>query len=144
VKKEIIKMKLRVYSDGASKGNPGPSAIAFIIFSEDGRPLKKYSKCVGFKTNNQAEYEALISALEHASKITNQEVVCCMDSELVVKHLNGEYKVRNLNLKTLWLKVNDLKHKFRKTSFLHLPRMDNYIQEVDRLANQALDSIGGK
>ena len=85
----MLKLRLRVYSDGASRGNPGISAIAFMIMTEDGRLLKKYSKYVGIRTNNQAEYEALISALESASKLTDQEVTCCMDSQLVVKQLNG-------------------------------------------------------
>lgn len=67
-------MTLKIYSDGASRGNPGPSAIAFIILSENGKILKKISKYVGIRTNNQAEYEALISALEYASKLTSQEV----------------------------------------------------------------------
>lgn len=86
---EVLRM-FRIYSDGSSRGNPGISAIAFAILSEDSRLLKKYSKYLGIRTNNQAEYEALISALESASALTDQEVACYMDSELVVKHLNGE------------------------------------------------------
>ena len=134
-------MRLRVYSDGASRGNPGISAIAFMITTEDGRLLKKYSKYVGIRTNNQAEYEALICALESASALTDQEVTCYMDSELVVKHLNGEYQVRNPKLKTLWLKVQEFKQKFRRISFQNVPRTDIHIEQVDRLANQALDRV---
>lgn len=133
--------KLKVYSDGASRGNPGPSAIAFMILNEDEKILKRHSKYVGVKTNNQAEYEALISALEVASKLTSQEVVCYMDSELVVKHLNGKYQVRNPKLKTLWLKVHELEQKFKKISFVHAPRTNSYIQEVDLLANQTLNKV---
>jgi len=139
----LLKMKLRlkVYSDGASKGNPGPSAIAFMILSEDEKILKKYSKHVGVKTNNQAEYEALISALEFASKLTSQEVVCYMDSELVVKQLNEEYQVRNRKLKILWSKVHELKQDFKKISFIYVSRTNSYIQEVDGLANQTLNRV---
>jgi len=134
-----MKLGLEVYSDGASRGNPGPSAIAFMILSEDEKILKRYSKYVGVRTNNQAEYEALISALEFASKLTSQEVVCHMDSELVVKHLNEEYQVRNPKLKTLWLKIHELKQNFKKISFIYVPRTNSYIQEVDWLANQTLN-----
>ena len=137
----MLKLRLRVYSDGASRGNPGISAIAFMILTEEDRLLKRYSRYVGIRTNNQAEYEALISALEFASKLTDQEVTCCMDSELVVKHLNGEYKVRNPTLKTLWLKVQELKHSFQRMAFMSVPRTDIHIKQVDRLANQALDRV---
>ena len=136
-----MKLRLRVYSDGASRGNPGISAIAFMIITEEGRLLKTYSKYIGIRTNNQAEYEALISALESASELTDQEVTCFMDSELVVKHLNGEYKVRNPRLKTLWLKVQELKQNFRKITFKSVPRTDMLIKQVDLLANQALDRV---
>ena len=136
-----MKLRLKIYSDGASRGNPGPSAIAFMILSEDEKILKRHSRYVGVRTNNQAEYEALISALEFASKLTSQEVVCYMDSELVVKHLNEEYQVRNPKLKTLWLKVHELKQNFKKISFIHVPRTNSYIQEVDLLANQTLNRV---
>ena len=134
-------MRLEVYSDGASRGNPGISAIVFMIMTEGGKLLKRYSKYVGIRTNNQAEYEALISALESASKLTDQEVACYMDSELVVKHLNGEYQVRNPKLKTLWLKVQELEQKFQRITFTNVPRTDIHIKQVDRLANQALDRV---
>jgi len=134
--------RLRVYSDGASRGNPGPSAIAFVLVGEDRKMLKRYSGYVGVRTNNQAEYEALISALEFASSLPSQEVVCHMDSELVVKQLNGEYRVRSPTLEILWLKVHKLKQKFQKMSFIHVPRTDTHIQLVDQLANQVLDRAG--
>jgi len=137
----VLKLRLKVYSDGASRGNPGISAIAFMIMTEDGRLLKRYSKYVGIRTNNQAEYEALISALESASELTDQEVTCCMDSELVVKQLNGEYRARNPKLKTLWLKVQELKLSFQRITFARVPRTDIHIEQVDRLANQALDRV---
>ncbi len=129
---------LEVYSDGASRGNPGPAAIAFMILSEDRKMLKRYSKRVGVRTNNQAEYEALISALEFASTLPDQQAVCYIDSELVVKQLNGEYRVRNQKLKILWQKVNAFKQRFKRISFKHVSRTNRYIQEVDQLANEAL------
>jgi ribonuclease HI len=132
---------LKTYSDGASRGNPGPSAIAFIIL-EDGKILKRSSRFVGKKTNNQAEYEAVVSVLEYASQLGHQEVACYMDSELVVKQLTGQYEVRNLELRKLWSKIQALKKKFRKISFVHVPRTNKYIQQVDMIVNQTLDTIG--
>ena len=137
-------MKLKVYSDGASRGNPGDSAIAFIILSEDEEVVKRFSKYLGIRTNNQAEYEALISALESASKLNSQEIVCYMDSELVVKHLNGEWQVRNPKLRILWRRVHGLTHNFLKTSFKHVPRTDKYIKMVDKLANQTLNRMNNR
>ncbi len=134
-------MRLRVYSDGASRGNPGISAIAFVIMTEDGRLLKRYSRYVGIRTNNQAEYQALISALESASTFTDGEVTCYIDSELVVKQLVGEYQVRSPKLKTLWLEVQGLERNFQIIDFRKVSRTDRYIEQVDRLANQALDRV---
>lgn len=130
-----------MYSDGASRGNPGPSAIAFMILTDGGEILKRRSEYVGFGTNNHAEYSALISALDAASKMESQEVVCYLDSELVVKQLNGEYQVKNPNLRRLWMKMHDLKQSFQKISFMHVPRTEKHIEEVDSLANQTLNAI---
>ena len=92
-------------SDGGARGNPGPGAIGIIV-RKDGKILTKYSAKIGkFVTNNIAEYEALIKALELASKFTDKEITCFLDSELVVKQLLGEYRVRNKNLLPL--------HRFR-------------------------------
>jgi len=134
-------MKLQVYSDGASRGNPGVSAIAYMILDEENRVLKRKSTYLGVRTNNQAEYEALLSALQTASEFDGDEVECYLDSELVVKQLNGQYKVRNDNLRILWLKVQDYKQRFREISFTYIPRTNSQIQEVDRLANHTLDGI---
>jgi ribonuclease HI len=123
-------MKVEIFSDGASRGNPGVSAIAFMILSMDGQLLTRQSKYVG-----------LIAALESASKLHVQEVVCYLDSELVVKHLSGEYRVRNLILKRLWLRVQELKKRFHQITFKHVSRVDKHIVEVDRLANQTLNSV---
>jgi ribonuclease HI len=131
---------LKVYSDGASRGNPGPSAIAFIALGEDGRILKRFSKYVGTRTNNQAEYEALISALEFACGKTNQ-VVCYMDSELLVKQMKREYRVRDAKLKELWLKANGLVQRFSMVTFVHVMRTDRNVELVDALANQTLDAL---
>jgi len=130
---------LKTYSDGASRGNPGPSAIAFTILDEDNRVLWKDSRSIGIRTNNQAEYEALISALERALTVGSREVTCYLDSTLVVKQINGEYRIKKPELRTLWRKVIELKMRFNKTSVIWVPRTDRHIQEVDSLVNQLLD-----
>jgi ribonuclease HI len=132
---------LKIYSDGASRGNPGLSAIAFTILDEDDKVLEKDSTSIGIRTNNQAEYEALILALEHASTRGSREVTCYLDSELVVKQLNGEYEIKKPELRTLWRKVIALKIRFKKTNVIWVPRTNRYIQEVDSLVNQLLDDI---
>jgi len=135
---------LRIYSDGASRGNPGPSAIAFIILDEDDRVLEKDSRLLGIGTNNQAEYEALISALERASMLGSREVTCYSDSQLVVKQLNGEWRIKKPELRSLWRKVIALKMRFNKTSAIWVPRTDRHIQEVDSVVNQLLDDMGAR
>ena len=97
------------------------------------------SRCIGSRTNNQAEYEALIAALESAIALHAEEVVCNLDSELVVKQLNGYYRVKNLKLKKLWRKVQELSKSFKKSSFISVPRTNIQIQKADGLVNKALD-----
>ncbi len=132
-------MSLRIYSDGASRGNPGVSAAAYVILDENGAVLRRHAKYLGIRTNNQAEYEALVLALNTAAQITDQVVTCKLDSELVVKHLNGEYRVKDPKLKGLWLEVQRLKRKFRKVIFTQTARTNRYIQEVDSAANRVLN-----
>ncbi len=129
---------LRVYSDGGSRGNPGPAAIAFII-DEDGEIVKRHHCFIGIRTNNQAEYEALVSALECALEFGSGVASCFLDSELVVKQLNGEYKVKDFRLRNLWLKAKELQRKFDKVSFTHVSRTDRCMQEADSMVNDALD-----
>jgi ribonuclease HI len=131
--------KLKIYSDGGARGNPGPAAAAFLIFSEDGELLKADSRFLGKRTNNQAEYEALIAALEFAVQLDVQEVVCHLDSELVGKHLTGEYSVKNPELKRRWSKVQELRRRFKRVSFINVPRTNKRIQEADSLVNERLD-----
>jgi len=134
-------MNVTIYSDGASRGNPGDSAIAYMILDEAGKVLKKHARYLGKRTNNQAEYEALISALTAAAQITNQNVTCKLDSELVAKQLNGLYRVRNPELKMLWQKAQQLKQKYKKVAFTHTARTNPHIQEVDLAANHILNKV---
>lgn len=133
---------LKVYSDGGSRGNPGPSACAYV-FIDEGKILHKDSKFLGKKTNNEAEYYGLIIALEWLKKnlenFKNRTgVKFYLDSELVVKQVNGLYKVKGSNLKPLHLKVSNLiKDVKMKTYFFSIPREKNKI--ADRLLNVEMD-----
>ncbi len=101
--------------------------------------LKKRSRYMGERTNNQAEYEALIAALETSVTLGAEEVTCYLDSELVAKHMTGEYKVKNAELFKLWSRAQELKQCFKQLRFVNVPRTNSYIQEADRLVNLALD-----
>jgi ribonuclease HI len=129
-------------SDGGARGNPGPGAVAALVRSE-GEILTKSSKFIGEEvTNNVAEYEGLIHALELALSVTKGEITCCLDSELVVKQLLGEYQVRNHNIMPLFLKVQKLQENFKKIKYCHVPRTDNFQIIVDELLNDELDNKG--
>ncbi len=132
---------LKIYSDGGARGNPGPAAAAFLILDEEGRICKKASSFLGRRTNNQAEYEALIAALETAVSLRAEDVTCYLDSEVVAKHLTGEYRVRDPELHKLWSKVQELKREFRQIKFVNVPRSNSYIQEADALVNGTLDEL---
>jgi len=132
------------YSDGGARGNPGPAAIAFLAVTKTGQVIKSDSAFIGAATNNQAEYRALIAALEFAKSIKVKEVVCHLDSELVGKQLKGEYTVKNPELKKLWLKSRELCACFKKISFVNVPRSNPYISKADTLVNEALDAEGRK
>ena len=131
--------RLKLYSDGGARGNPGPAAIAYLAVTEEGQVIKTDSRFIGDATNNQAEYKALIAALEFAKAFKAQEVTCHLDSELVGKQLNGEYKVKNLELRKLWRKALELKDGFKKILFVNVPRTNLFIQKADALVNETLD-----
>lgn len=126
-------------SDGGARGNPGPGAIGVIV-RKDGEILTRYSAKIGkYVTNNIAEYESLIKALQLASNYTNKELTCILDSELIVKQLLGEYRVRNPKLLELFLKVQKLQENFQKIIYKHVSREDKFQKIVDGLLNAELD-----
>lgn len=140
-------MKFIVYTDGGSRGNPGPAAVGVVIFSEKGEALKKYSETIGEGTNNEAEYQAVILALKKVKalygkdKMAGSEIEMRIDSELVVKQLNHEYKIIEPNIQKLFLKVWNLMLDFGKIRFVAIPREEN--KEADRLVNEVLDKQQG-
>ncbi len=131
--------KVKIYTDGASRGNPGRAAIAFLIIDEDGNVLSKDMKTIGMATNNEAEYRAIIAALESALSISASEVSLTSDSEVVVNHLTGKYTVKAENLKKLFKKVKELERKFSCVSYNHVRRTNPFITMVDAMVNKALD-----
>ena len=129
-------------SDGGARGNPGPGAIGVLI-RRDEEILTRHSAKIGnFVTNNIAEYEALIKALEIASRFTSEEVTCILDSELVVNQLLGKYRVLNPHLAPLFLKVQELQEKFKKVIYRHVSREDKFQIIADEMLNAELDKEG--
>ncbi|MFA5162958.1 MAG: ribonuclease HI family protein [Patescibacteria group bacterium] len=130
-------MKLFIYTDGGARGNPGPAGIGAVIYDEDKKVIAEVSEYLGVATNNQAEYKAVIAALKKAKEMGGTELSFYLDSELAVKQLNREYKVKNKDLAPLFLEVYNLSLSFKKVSFSHIRREFN--QVADRLANEAMD-----
>ena len=130
--------RLVIYADGAARGNPGPAGIGVVIEDERGRVLKEVSQFVGQKTNNQAEYIALIQGLEAAAEYQADAVLVRLDSELLVRQLRGEYKVKNPLLKPLMSQVQELLARYRVVGIEHIERQ--YNRAADRLANRAIDA----
>lgn len=135
--------KLIIYIDGGARGNPGPAGIGVVICNEKGEPVKRYSDYLGKATNNQAEYKALVFALKKVKLLfgkkiaRGQEAEIRSDSELLVKQLNGEYKILDENIQCLFLEAWNLKLDFGKVKFKLISRQRN--KEADRLVNEALD-----
>ncbi len=135
--KEII-----IHTDGGSRGNPGPAGLGAVV--EYGGEKKEYSEFLGNKkTNNEAEYSALILALKKAKILVGKkvakgsEVKCFADSELMVKQLNHEYKIQNEGIKPLFFEIWNLMLDFKKVEVFHIRREEN--QQADKLANEAMD-----
>jgi ribonuclease HI len=129
-----------LHADGASRGNPGPSAIAAIIHLPTGEELASVAKRIGRATNNVAEYRAVIEGLKLARDIGVRELTVCVDSELVMKQLTGAYRIRSKDLEPLAREVAAEVRHFSKCAFEHVKREEN--READRLANEALNRIG--
>lgn len=132
---------VRIYTDGGSRGNPGPSASGAVIKSLDagteGEVLDTVSRYLGVTTNNQAEYTAIVIGLERALHLGATHVEVFMDSELATKQLNGEYKVKDKGLAKLFLQVWNLKGQFKSCTFTHVRREKN--TEADAVVNKSLD-----
>lgn len=129
--------KLKIFSDGGARGNPGPAGCGVVMMDEDDQLVGKHKKYLGEQTNNFAEYSGVILGLEEAKKLKVEEIDFFMDSELAVKQLNREFKIKNAGLAKLFIKIYNLQHDFKKVSFSHIPREMNAL--ADKLANLAMD-----
>ena len=132
-----------VYTDGGSRGNPGPSAIGILIYSPAGRLLRDHREFIGKTTNTQAEYRAVLKALELARGFTKGEVSCHSDSKLLVNQLSGRFKVKNKGIKEILGKVREAEKAFSRVAYTYLPRTDPRIRLADTLVNRALDEHSG-
>ena len=133
-------MKARLFTDGGSRGNPGPAAYAFVLESADGTVLDARGESIGVATNNVAEYAALVAGLERAAEVGVDELEVVSDSELMVKQMRGEYKVKNRALQDLFLDASRLARKVGRVTYTAVRREHNEL--ADSLVNEALDRSG--
>lgn len=129
-------MAVQIFTDGAARGNPGPAGIGVII-RNDAEILSEISDYIGETTNNQAEYMALIRGLEEALDMGQKNAEVFSDSELLVKQINGEYKIKNKSLVPLFNEARSLISRFNQFKIYHTPREENEL--ADKLANQGID-----
>lgn len=128
--------RLTIYTDGACEPNPGPAGIGIVVADELGRVISEISRGIGWATNNRAEYKAVIKGLEEAASLGAQHVEVRSDSELVVKQITGEYRVRNPTLKPLFEQVHRLTKGFQSFRIVHIPGEQN--KAADALSRKAL------
>jgi ribonuclease HI len=131
----------KLYADGGSRGNPGPSAAGYVVLDEFNNTLHADNKYLGLTTNNQAEYHALIQGLEWCLRQNIPTVQVYLDSLLVVNQLKGIFKVKNRDLWSLYESAVELSKKFKKFSITHVPRELNKLADTE--VNKALDAVKG-
>ncbi len=134
-------MRARLYTDGGARGNPGPAAFAYVLEAEDGTVLAAHGEAIGVATNNVAEYRALVAGLEKAAELGVGELEVVSDSELLVKQMSGEYRVRNEALRRLSLEAARLARRLGTVRYRAVRREQNEL--ADRLVNEALDAAAG-
>jgi probable phosphoglycerate mutase len=131
-------VKARLFTDGGARGNPGPAAFAYVLEADDGTVLAAHGEAIGVATNNVAEYRALVEGLRKAGELEVGEVEVVSDSELLVKQMRGEYRVKNEALRELWDEAAYLARRVGRVSYTAVRREHNEL--ADRLVNEALDS----
>jgi ribonuclease HI len=129
---------LKIYSDGGSRGNPGPSAYAIVV-TEDGKVIHEHSEFLGIHTNNYAEYRGLIAGLTKAIQLGAQEAEFIMDSQLVIRQMTGEYKVRSEAVRELYEDAKNLASMIPKVRFTNVRRSEQLIPRADALLNEEMD-----
>jgi ribonuclease HI len=131
-------MKARLSTDGGARGNPGPAAYGYVIETEDGHVLAAHGEAIGRATNNVAEYNGLVAGMAKAAELGVTDLEVVSDSELLVKQMQGEYRVKNEALRALWEDASDLERRFAKVRYTAVRRAHNEL--ADRLVNEALDA----
>jgi probable phosphoglycerate mutase len=132
-------VKARLSTDGGARGNPGPAAYGYVLEADDGTVLAAHGETIGTATNNVAEYRALVAGLEKAAELHVDEVEVVSDSELLVKQMRGEYKVKNEALRELWEEATSLARQVGSVRYTAVRREHNEL--ADRLVNEALDAL---
>jgi ribonuclease HI len=130
-------VRAKLFTDGGARGNPGPAAFGYVLEADDGTLLAAHGEAIGVATNNVAEYRALVAGLAQASDAGVDELEVKSDSELLVKQMRGEYKVKNAALRQLWDEAQELAARLPKVTFVAVRREHNEL--ADRLVNEALD-----
>ncbi|TML29004.1 MAG: ribonuclease HI family protein [Actinobacteria bacterium] len=131
-------MKARLSTDGGARGNPGPAAYGYVLEADDGHVLAAHGEAIGHATNNVAEYSGLVAGMAKAAELGVRELEVVSDSELLVKQMRGEYRVKNDALRRLWEEATDLERRFARVRYTAVRRAHNEL--ADRLVNEALDS----
>jgi ribonuclease HI len=134
-------VRARLFTDGGSRGNPGPAAYGYVLEAEDGTVLAAHGEAIGVATNNVAEYRALLAGLERAAETGIDELAVVSDSELLVKQMRGEYKVKNAALRELWEEAQRTARRLGTVTYEAVRREENEL--ADRLVNEALDQAAG-
>jgi ribonuclease HI len=131
-------VKAKLSTDGGARGNPGPAAFGYVLETDDGHVLAAHGEAIGRATNNVAEYRGLVAGMEKAAELGVRELEVVSDSELLVKQMRGEYRVKNEALRELWEDASDLERKFARVRYTAIRRAHNEL--ADRLVNEALDA----
>jgi ribonuclease HI len=132
-------VRARLYTDGGARGNPGPAAFAYVLEGEDGTVLAAHGEAIGTATNNVAEYRALVAGLVRAGDVGATELEVRSDSELMVKQMRGEYRVKNQELQRLFLEASQAARSLGRVTYTHVRREQNEL--ADSLVNEALDAL---
>jgi ribonuclease HI len=133
-------MRAKLSTDGGARGNPGPAAFGYVLETEDGTVLAAHGETIGVATNNVAEYRALVEGLRKAGELQVDEVEVVSDSELLVRQMSGDYKVKNEALRRLYEEATELADRMKKVTYTAVRREHNEL--ADRLVNEALDAAG--
>ena len=131
--------RVKLFTDGGCRGNPGPGAIGVLILDADNNEMYTHSACFGQTTNNRAEYRALIKGLDACARFTRRRVTCYTDSQLVVNQMTGVWRLKDDELRSLFHQAKDLERPFDEVIYQYIERTNQYIKKVDKFLNEAFE-----